>query len=1311
MTLRMCTRTLFALTLPALALGQLSNSDSRLHEVGRPFITTISHRQTGGQFQSWSIVQDPRGIIYVGNNAGVLEYDGQSWRLIETTQRNISRSLAVDSSGHVFVGSTDDFGWLVPDSTGSLRDVSLLNLVPEKDRTFGYVWTIRSLDDAVYIQSRERLFRLRRVPPSASGGDTAARSGWQVKTWEPTGKFFYGFVVGHTYYVQQGGVGLMKMVDDSLTLLPGGGQFANERLQLMLPFDEGENPDAPASMLVGTFNRGLFLFDGRAFRPFPTEADSILKSGTVYVGTLLRDGNIAIATLSRGLVVIDHQGHLLMHLDERSGLLSNSVNALFVDREGLLWVAPENGIHIIETPSPISRFDGTTGIQGAVSSLIRFDGRVYIGTSAGTFFLDEKSAAFRPVHGFLAGNTQSFTLLPVGRQLLVATGTGVYGIVGDRAVVVKSTADGAATSLCLLRSRQDSDRVFIGLFDGLASLHLAPDGTGRWIDEGRIGGVHEYISHIAEPEPGTLWLGDADGRPIRIRFRPGTLKDPAIDRFGPEQGFLPDGGSSVQYAGGNLYATSRSGVFRFDGHAGRFVRDSMMAAVGVGGSPDEHVITEDAHGNLWVNFGRESAMFRRVPGGGYVMDKTPLLRFADTRSNCVIYPEANGVVWFGSAEGLIRYDPDVHKDYMVPFSSLIRRVVVNEESVLYAGAPPGPRALPRLTHDQNAIRFEYAATQYENPIETQFQVMLQGFDPHWSAWSEETRKDYTNLPPGSYSFRVRARNIYQHVSSEAAFDLTLLPPWYRTLPAYGLYALALLLLGYGIDRLQRRRVVGKERRQARLREAELRAQAAETLAKSERERKQNVELLSQIGREITASLDIDTIFDRLYEQVNKLVDATVFGVGVYHPDRQEIEYRLAVEKGKRYAPYSRDARDHDQFPVWCIDHRRPVFMNDVNAEYREYIASYKDPRRRLEDGTYSEAPQSLIYLPLIAKDRILGVITVQSFTIRAYTDVDLSLLETLAAYTSIAMDNAEAYRKLNATLENLNSTQEQLVAQQKLASLGALTAGIAHEIKNPLNFVNNFAELSLELLQELKQELCTPGGTLKEPGGESVTALIEDLQQNARKINEHGKRADSIVRSMLQHSRGRVGEYQDTDINAMIEENLNLAYHGTRAQNAEFNIKMESSLDPSIGKVRVVPQDISRVLLNVITNGFYEAFRKKKSLGGDFAPTLWVSTLNLGETVEIRVRDNGNGIPAPAREKIFTPFFTTKPTGQGTGLGLSLSHDIVVKEHQGEISFQTEEGSFTEFTITLPKNGAAAPASEKDNGKGRKQPIEKVSRA
>jgi ligand-binding sensor domain-containing protein/signal transduction histidine kinase len=271
-------------------------------------------------------------------------------------------------------------------------------------------------------------------------------------------------------------------------------------------------------------------------------------------------------------------------------------------------------------------------------------------------------------------------------------------------------------------------------------------------------------------------------------------------------------------------------------------------------------------------------------------------------------------------------------------------------------------------------------------------------------------------------------------------------------------------------------------------------------------------------------------------------------------------------------------------------------------------------------------------------------------------------------------------------LTDLKEAQNQLVLSEKMASLGQLTAGIAHEIKNPLNFVNNFASLSNDLMNELKETLATKSDVLDEDTKTTIRELLSDLQQNVTKINEHGKRADSIVRGMLLHSRGKTGERQPTDLNALLAEYTNLAYHGLRAQDSSFNIKIETQFDDTIGKVNVVPQDLSRVFLNIINNGCYSANDKKKSRPNGFAPTIRVSSKNLGDKFEVRIWDNGNGIPQSVLDKIFNPFFTTKPAGAGTGLGLSMSYDIITQEHKGEINVDTKDGEFAEFIITIPKN-------------------------
>ncbi|MFB2923305.1 ATP-binding protein [Aerosakkonema funiforme] len=268
---------------------------------------------------------------------------------------------------------------------------------------------------------------------------------------------------------------------------------------------------------------------------------------------------------------------------------------------------------------------------------------------------------------------------------------------------------------------------------------------------------------------------------------------------------------------------------------------------------------------------------------------------------------------------------------------------------------------------------------------------------------------------------------------------------------------------------------------------------------------------------------------------------------------------------------------------------------------------------------------------------------------------------------------------------NLRAMQSQIIVQEKLASLGSLTAGIAHEIRNPLNFVNNFAEVSSELVEELVAEIENNTEQLGAETSDYITEILNDLKQNLHKINHHGQRAESIVSNMLLHSRGERGHWQAMNINSLLAEYVNLAYHGMRAKDASFNITIESDYDREIGEVEVVPQDISRVFLNIINNACYATHKKKQEMGDNFSPHLLVKTKNMGERVEIRIRDNGKGIKPEVLDKIFNPFFTTKPAGEGTGLGLSISHDIVVQQHRGEMKVETEPESYAEFIIKLPK--------------------------
>ncbi|MEO8412267.1 MAG: ATP-binding protein [Ginsengibacter sp.] len=278
----------------------------------------------------------------------------------------------------------------------------------------------------------------------------------------------------------------------------------------------------------------------------------------------------------------------------------------------------------------------------------------------------------------------------------------------------------------------------------------------------------------------------------------------------------------------------------------------------------------------------------------------------------------------------------------------------------------------------------------------------------------------------------------------------------------------------------------------------------------------------------------------------------------------------------------------------------------------------------------------------------------------------------------------EQKEQVERTLTELKSTQSQLIQSEKMASLGELTAGIAHEIQNPLNFVNNFSEVNTELIEEMKEEI-TRGNM------EQVIAIASDIKENEQKINHHGKRADAIVKGMLQHSRKNTGQREPTDINALADEYLRLSYHGLRAKDKSFNATIKTDFDESTGKINIVPQDIGRVLLNLFNNAFYAVAEKNASIfqqtrGSDerqYEPMVAISTKKLNNSVILTVKDNGNGIPPNVSDKIFQPFFTTKPSGKGTGLGLSMSYDII-KVHGGEIKVETQEGEGSAFIITLP---------------------------
>ncbi len=441
----------------------------------------------------------------------------------------------------------------------------------------------------------------------------------------------------------------------------------------------------------------------------------------------------------------------------------------------------------------------------------------------------------------------------------------------------------------------------------------------------------------------------------------------------------------------------------------------------------------------------------------------------------------------------------------------------------------------------------------------------------------------------------------------------------------------------------------------------------------------NVTTLAEIGRKITSSLKLDYIVDTLNWWINSLVNTSFFNFLIFNEEENILEFKFASHCASLPAPIELNSDAVESFEAWCAKNQKPVFVSYAGLEYKQFLNSKPG---RWQGKTIA----SVICVPMLIGQKLIGVISVYNETKNSFSRSRFEMLGAITNYASIAVENSFAYEAIDLANKNLKDAQAQLVQSEKMASLGQLTAGIAHEIKNPLNFITNFAEVSEELAQELVEDISVQAEKIEPKTLKNINALVGDISSNLKKINEHGKKADSIVKGMLLHSRGKSGEMQKTNINSMLEEYVSLAYHGFRARDASFNVKIETSYEASLKPINVVPQNISRVFLNILNNACYSTNEKKKEKGEKYSPVLFVSTKSENGKTFVTIRDNGKGIPKEALDKVFNPFFTTKPAGQGTGLGLSLSYDIVVQEHKGELRVNSEEGEYAEFIVTIPEN-------------------------
>ena len=480
-------------------------------EKGLPFITNYSAKEYNASATNWSVIQGDNGIMYFGNtnNKGnILEYDGVNWNKVAAPASSvIVRNFDKDKNGTVYYGASGDFGYLEKDKKGETVEQSLLEYVPKDKRDFFDVWSIHATDKGVYFQTRERLFRLTKL-----GGGKNEK--WSIKTWEPETHFMYSFYIDNDFYVHEQGVGLLKMVNDSLTLIPGSEFLGKDRMQIMLPYSGTGNQGGPKKYLLASFTHGLYLFDGKDFTPFKTSDDKIFtSSNTVYKGLQI-DGNYAISVLGTGLVIMNPEGKILQIIDRSSGLPSNIIYSPYLDPKGDLWLAMDNGISKVDYNSPFTVFDLQSGVIAQPLSMARLpNGDLYVGTQNGLLQYNSETSKFETVDN--VPRNQVFDLVVDGKTLLVGN-TGLYEIKNGKVILVHPSINNNFQIAALTISKKYPDLLYVTTTFGVSLFERKPETETGWKLLGYIPGVNGEIHFMEESENGDVWVLSQNGIPYRI---------------------------------------------------------------------------------------------------------------------------------------------------------------------------------------------------------------------------------------------------------------------------------------------------------------------------------------------------------------------------------------------------------------------------------------------------------------------------------------------------------------------------------------------------------------------------------------------------------------------------------------------------------------------------------------------------------------------------------------------------------------------------------------------------------------------------
>ncbi|PLW99799.1 MAG: hypothetical protein C0594_16585 [Marinilabiliales bacterium] len=805
---------------------------------GIPHINNYSPSEYNGFAQNWSAEQDIRGVMYFANGKGILEYDGQNWRRFFTDKASTVLSLGKDTAGRVYVGGEGEIGFLGPDSLGTITYHSLLHLLPDSELVFSYVWHIYANNTGVFFVTPEKVIRI---------------NGKKVKIWKSKTSFFTGFMTNDVFYVVDNSNGLNQLIADSLTLIPDGHLMYSTRAILPGPGD--------SITIIGN-KSGIYRYKnfGKP-RKIETNTIKIFEESSLYKGVITPLGNYAFATLNNGVIITDQDCNIQFIINEDNGLISNSVYALFYDRDQELWANTSNGLSRIETTTPLRFITDQMGLEGIVQQVCIIDSTIFIGTLSGLFSLDLHKNSSSKIKQ-LPFSGQIYKIIAVDNQLIIAGSGGIYSFANNNFQLLHNES----YVLSLAKSKFHKYKILWGGVGQVGILSLDSSNPGNKFI---YSGGNEEIHSIAELNEDKIFVGTTIDGILEISYQD-SLSDSSIVKLNTANG-IPQGMTELFQYKDEIFVGTSKGIMRFDRNLNRFVWSNMVDH----SSNNYAYLLYPTQDSLWM-YRNNGIQYIKYNDTSNNIVYQPLLRLTNIFNDFYTILPIPGKCIMGGTEGLVIYTPNDIKDYTIPYQMVFNLIFTNKDTIINgAFSDSNYNILAKqnkeyaFKYKENSISFIYSCPYFgdENAVLTSF--ILEGFDEFWSDWNTNWKKEYTNLPEGNYTFKVKAQNIYYQESEELVFEFSILPPWYRTIWAYILFFITGTLLLIAIIYLNSRRLIAAKKRLERIvaqRTAEIRKQNDEILQQKEEIETQRDQLMDQNDEILQQKEEIEAQRDEIIEQ-------------------------------------------------------------------------------------------------------------------------------------------------------------------------------------------------------------------------------------------------------------------------------------------------------------------------------------------------------------------------------------------------------------------------------------------------------------